>query len=138
MLTSQQLAINIQIMDIQGKIIFASEPRGGVSQRSSSNWKAQDFVIETHEQYPKKCCFTVFGEDRLNQFNIQVGEELTVSLDIDAHEYNGRWYNDIRAWRVQRDAPQSAPLPPAMPDAQPAAPIQPQAVDNNPQDDLPF
>lgn len=125
-------------MDIQGKIIFASEPRGGVSQRSSSNWKAQDFVIETHEQYPKKCCFTVFGEDRLNQFNIQVGEELTVSLDIDAHEYNGRWYNDIRAWRVQRGTPQTTPIPPATPDGQPIPPIQPQTIDNNSQDDLPF
>ena len=81
-------------MDIQGKIIFASEVRGGVSQRSSASWQAQDFVIETHEQYPKKCCFTVFGEDRLKQFNLQVGEEVTVSVDIDAHEYQGRWFND--------------------------------------------
>ncbi len=124
-------------MDIQGKIIFASEPRGGVSQRSSSNWKAQDFVIETHEQYPKKCCFTVFGEDRLNQFNIQVGEELTVSLDIDAHEYNGRWYNDIRAWRVQRGTPADNAVPP-VPGAQPVPPAPTMAADDNSQDDLPF
>ena len=126
-------------MDITGKIIFASEPRGGVSQRSSTNWKAQDFVIETHEQYPKKCNFSVFGEDRLKEFNINVGDELTVSLDIDAHEYNGRWYNDVRAWRVQRvDA--SAPAVPN------AAPIE--AGENNApaeiageqktEDDLPF
>ena len=98
-------------MDIQGKIIFASEVRGGVSQRSSASWQAQDFVIETHEQYPKKCCFTVFGEDRLKQFNLQVGEEVTVSVDIDAHEYQGRWFNDIRAWRVQRGvAPAGDPM----------------------------
>ncbi len=125
-------------MDIQGKIIYASEPRGGVSQRSSSNWKAQDFVIETHEQYPKKCCFTVFGEDRLNQFNIQVGEELTVSLDIDAHEYNGRWYNDIRAWRVQRGAAPVNDMVPPVPGAQPVPPAPAMAADDNSQDDLPF
>lgn len=94
-------------MEITGKIIAALEPRGGVSQRTGNSWKSQEFVIETHEQYPKHCVFRVFGEDRLNQFNIQVGQELTVSFDIDAHEYNGRWYNDISAWRVS--APTAAP-----------------------------
>ncbi len=89
-------------MEISGKIIWASEPRSGVSQRTGSAWKSQDFVIETHEQYPKRCVFGVFGEDRLKEFNIQVGDEMTVSFDIDAHEYNGRWFNNLRAWRVQK------------------------------------
>lgn len=88
---------------------MALEPRGGVSARTGSNWKSQDFVVETHEQYPRKCVFSVFGEDRLKEFNIQVGDEVTVSFDIDAHEYNGRWYNNIRAWRVVRVDPNSAP-----------------------------
>ena len=79
-------------MEITGKIIAALEPRGGVSQRTGNSWKTQEFVIETHEQYPRKCVFNVFGEDRLREFNIQVGEELTVSFDIDAREFNGRWY----------------------------------------------
>lgn len=93
-------------MEISGKIVVACPPRGGVSQRTGNSWKMQEFVIETQEQYPRKCMFSVFGEDRLKEFNIQVGEELTVSFDIDAREYNGRWYNDIRAWRVQRGAAQ--------------------------------
>ena len=87
-------------MDITGKIIFVSEPRSGVSKTSGSQWMTQDFVIETHDQYPRKCVFNVFGEDRLKQFNIQLNGEYTVSFDIDAHEYNGRWFNNIRAWRV--------------------------------------
>ena len=89
-------------MEISGKIIVATEPRTGTSARTGSKWVAQDFVIETHEQYPKRCVFGVFGEDRLREFNINVGDELTVSFDIDAHEYNGRWFNSLRAWRVQR------------------------------------
>lgn len=87
-------------MDITGKIIFTGIPREGVSKTSGNPWKTQDFVIETHDNYPRKCVFTVFGEDRLKQFNIENGGEYTVSFDIDAHEYNGRWFNDIRAWRV--------------------------------------
>lgn len=96
-------------MEITGKIIAALEPRGGVSQRTGNNWKMQEFVIETLEQYPRKCMFNVFGEDRLREMNIQVGEVLTVSFDIDAREYNGRWYNDIRAWRVVRNESTTSP-----------------------------
>lgn len=91
----------------------ALEPRGGVSKRTGNEWKMQEFVIETHDQYPRKCMFSVFGEDRLKEFHIAVGEELTVSFDIDAREYNGRWYNDIRAWRVQRGAAPEAGAAPA-------------------------
>lgn len=134
-------------MEISGKIIAATEPTGGISQRTGNSWKSQDFVIETHEQYPKRCCFRVFGEDRLREFNIQVGEELTVSFDIDAHEYQGRWFNDVRAWRVQRGvaapaegmpAPAAAPAvaAPAAAPAAPAAPAPDAAAGTT--DDLPF
>lgn len=127
-------------MEISGKIIVALEPRGGVSQRTGNSWKSQEFVIETHEQYPKHCVFRVFGEDRLRDFNIQVGEELTVSFDIDAHEYQGRWFNDVSAWRVQRGAapaaaaPQAAPATIPSPAVAPAAPAEEQGT----ADDLPF
>ena len=92
-------------MEIQGKVIAVLPEKSGVSARGE--WKAQSFVIETHEQYPKKLCFDVFGADRLAQFNIQSGEELLVSFDIDAHEYQGRWYNSIRAWNVTKVSQQA-------------------------------
>lgn len=131
-------------MEITGKIIVACEPRGGVSQRTGNNWKMQEFVLETMEQYPRKCMFNVFGEDKLREMNIQVGEVLTVSFDIDAREYNGRWYNDIRAWRVVRGATQTAPVAPATPvdlgsiPAPTEVPAAQPAGNNNPIDDLPF
>lgn len=126
-------------MDITGKIIAACEPRGGVSQRTGNSWKMQEFVLETMEQFPRKCMFSVFGEDRLREFNIQVGEVLTVSFDIDAREYNGRWYNDIRAWRVQRGvvAPAPAPAEPVASPA-PAAPTSPVSATDDSGSDLPF
>ncbi len=89
------------IMEITGKIIAVLPERGGIS-KTGNEWKTQEYVIETHEQYPKKVCFNVFGADKIAQFNIQTGNELTVSFDINAREYNGRWYNDIRAWKVER------------------------------------
>ena len=92
-------------MEIQGKVIAVLPERSGVSARGE--WKAQSFVIETHEQYPKKLCFDVFGADRLAQFNIQSGEVINVSFDIDAHEYQGRWFNSIRAWNVTKVSQQA-------------------------------
>ena len=86
-------------MDLQGKIIVALEPRSGVSARGE--WKSQDFVLETMDSFPRKMVFSVFGAERLQRFAIQVGQMVNVSFDIDAHEYNGRWFNNIRAFDVR-------------------------------------
>ena len=64
-------------MEFTGKIIAILQPRGGVSKASGNEWKAQEYVIEDHGQYPRKMCFDVFGADKIEQFNIQMGEELT-------------------------------------------------------------
>lgn len=90
-------------MELQGKIIAVLPERSGVSARGE--WKTQDYVLETHDAYPKKMVFNVFGADRISRFNIQAGQEVTVSFDIDAHEYQGRWFNSVRAWNVQRIDP---------------------------------
>ena len=86
-------------MEFTGKIIAILPPRGGVSKTSGNEWKSQEYVIENHDQYPRKMCFDVFGADKIEQFNIQMGEELTVSFDIDARQWNDRWFNSIRAWK---------------------------------------
>ena len=92
-------------MEIQGKVIAVLPERSGVSARGE--WKSQTYVIETQEQYPKKMAFDVFEADRLAQFNIHSGEEILVSFDIDAHEYQGRWFNSIRAWNVTKVSQQA-------------------------------
>ena len=92
-------------MEIQGKVIAVLPERSGVSARGE--WKSQTYVIETQEQYPKKMAFDVFGADRLAQFNIHSGEVINVSFDIDAHEYQGRYFNQIRAWNVVRQEQQA-------------------------------
>ena len=79
-------------MEFTGKIIAILQPRGGVS-KSGNEWKSQEYVIEDHGQYPRKMCFDVFGADKIEQFNIQMGEELTVSFDVDARQWQDRWFN---------------------------------------------
>lgn len=141
-------------MEITGKIIAVLEARGGTSARTGSPWKMQDYVLETiNEQYPRRICFNVFGEDKITSMNIQLNEILTVYFDINAREYQGRWFNDVRAWKVDRNinpAPQptpdgptpfTAPAQPAQPvqNVQPAQPTPPfENGGSNDGEDLPF
>lgn len=125
-------------MEFTGKIIAVLAPRGGVS-KNGNEWKVQEYVIEDHGQYPRKMCFDVFGAEKIEQFNIQMGEELTISFDVDAREYQGRWYNSIRAWKVDRVAAQPVAAAPAAAPAQPVAPAPaPDFAAGNAADDLPF
>ena len=145
-------------MELTGRIIDVLPAQSGVSARTGNSWMSQDYVIEVPGQYPRKCLFRIFGEDRIKQFNIQAGEEVTVQFDIDAHEYQGRWFNQINAFNVFRGAPAQSvpaattvgagappadsPFPPAQPAAEPQAaapfpPAQEQAPEES-TDDLPF
>ncbi len=109
--------------------------------------------METHEQYPKKMVFEVFGADRIARFGIQVGQEVNVAFDIDAREWNGRWFNSVRAFDVRQvvagDPTAMGAAPAAVPQAAtsapvvnnnvaPAAPAASAAVDNGDNGDLPF
>ena len=88
-------------MEIIGKAIAALPVKSGVSQRTGEQWQSREYVIETQEQYPKKMCFEVFGTEKLKEFNIRNNDLIKVHFDITAREYNGKWYNSIRAWKVE-------------------------------------
>lgn len=95
-------------MEITGKIIQAFDKVEGVS-KAGNAWKKKEYVLETHDQYPRKVFFNFFG-DRVDQYPLSVGDEVTVSFDIESREFNGRWYTDIRAWKAER-AGQGNPAP---------------------------
>lgn len=135
-------------MELTGRIIAVLPANSGVSNRTGNPWMSQEYVIEIPGQYPRKCVFRLFGEDRIKQFNIQQGEDITVQFDIDAHEYNGRWFNEIRAYNIVRGqvapvasapvgAPQASPFPPADGATAPFPPAQEPAGEGS-ADDLPF
>ena len=103
-------------MEIKGKIITVLPIKSGTS-KSGKEWRSQEYVIETEGQYPKHVCFEVFG-DKIGEFGIQLCDELNVSFDIDAHQWKDRWFNSIRAFRVnhisstqpQRQQPKEAEI----------------------------
>ena len=132
-------------MELIGKAIAALPVKSGVSKKTGEQWQSREYVIETNEQYPKKMCFEVFGTDKLKEFNIRNNELIKVNFDITAREYNGKWYNSIRAWKVEHVNPDSSVLgsTSAEPVAQapaPQTPATPVAAPTTKEidDDLPF
>ena len=114
-------------MEIVGKIIQVLPAQEGVSKSTGNPWKIQSYILETLEQYPRKVCFEIFGEDRIKNNPCEIDQIVTVSFDIESREFNGRWYTSIRAWRVQQgDTTANAAAQPEVPGA-PAAPQAPSA-----------
>ncbi len=123
-------------MEIKGKIIVALPEMSGTSQAGRA-WKKREYVLETQDTIPRKVHFDFFG-DRADQYPLSVGDDITLSFDIESREYNGRWFTSIRGWKAEKNnfQPQQpqygAPdpgFPPAPANDFPAA---------GPSDDLPF
>lgn len=108
-------------MEVSGKIIQVLPPQGGTS-KAGREWKKQEYVLETHDSFPRKVKFDFFG-DRVDQYPMAIGDEVTISFDIESREFNGRWYTDIRGWKAEKAMPgqTGAPVGPAPGFGQPAA-----------------
>ena len=89
-------------MKITGKIIDVLEELSGIAKKSGNKYKIARYILETSGQYPQKVFFEVFGNTNINSFDIKKGENVTILCDIDAHEYNGKWYNQISVLDVER------------------------------------
>lgn len=90
-----------------GKIIAAGQVQTGTSQ-NGTQWSSCEYVIEElNQQYPARAVIQVYGSDKLQQFNIQVGEIITAHIGLKAHQSkDGRWFNQLDCWKVQRPTAQ--------------------------------
>ena len=91
-------------MNIKGKIVQIVDEQSGESAKGP--WRKQEYILETDGQYPKQICFMVWN-DKIDEFAIRENESVDVSIDLESREYNGRWYTDVRAWKVAKDASNS-------------------------------
>ena len=85
-------------MQISAKLIQILPLQSGTGK--NGEWKKQDIIVETQEQYPKKICVSVWG-DKIPSQPMMLGENLLIDFDIESREYNGRWYTDVKAWKIQ-------------------------------------
>lgn len=99
---------------IEGEIIAILPETKGVS--AKGEWISQDFVLKTEENYPKNICFSVFGASKIKEANIRIGDVVSVGVNLESREFNGRWYTSIKAWSVKKKSEarqqQSTPTPP--------------------------
>ena len=86
-----------------GKIIAVGQVQMGTSQ-NGTQWSSCEYTIEElNEQYPARAVISVYGSDKLQQFNIQLGEIITANIGLKAHQSkDGRWFNQLDCWKVER------------------------------------
>ena len=79
----------------------------GTSQ-NGTQWSSCEYTIEElNEQYPARAVISVYGSDKLQQFNIQLGEIITANIGLKAHQSKeGRWFNQLDCWKVERPSAQ--------------------------------
>lgn len=116
-------------MELRAKLIQMLPLQTG--EGKNGQWKKQDIIVETEGQYPKKVCVSIWG-DKAEAGVLSLGNMLNISFDVESREFNGRWYTDVRAWKVEM-AGASAPMNAADQTAQPVF-----APSDENKDDLPF
>jgi len=100
----------INNMELKAKLVQLLPLQSG--EGKNGPWKKQDIILETDGQYPKKVCVSIWG-DKINVNQLQLGNQLTVSFDIESREFNGRWYTDVKAWKIET-AGSASPEPEAI------------------------
>lgn len=83
-------------MNLKGKVIQVLPEQIGTGK--NGEWKKQEIIIETEGQYPKKVCVSLWGDKVGTVLN---NASIDVQLDPESREYNGRWYTELRAWKVE-------------------------------------
>lgn len=122
-------------MQITAKLVQVLPLESGTGR--NGEWKKQNVIVETDGQYPKKICISIWG-DRINPDQLKEGNDLTIDFDVESREFNGRWYTDVKAWRVEVAGAQSTPS--SAPAAASSDISRPELPPEKPQeyDDLPF
>ena len=96
-------------LELEGRIVRKLGVQTGTSARGA--WSKQEFIFEYQEgNYPTQVCMNVWGEDKVRELDkYQVNDRVKVSFNLSSREFNGRWYTDVRAWRIEPAGAVQAP-----------------------------
>lgn len=86
-------------MELKGKVIQVMEIQTGMGKKGS--WSKQEFILEVPGKYPRKVCLSLWDEEKINRYDLEAGLEITASIELESREYNGRWYTEARAWKIE-------------------------------------
>lgn len=96
-------------MDFEGVVYRLMPVQRGTSARGE--WTKQEVVFEVPSEFSRKICVTFFGDRAADAATLREGDVVQVSVNVESREYNGRWYTDVRAWRIAKKQPEPAPAP---------------------------
>ena len=124
-------------MELEGRIARKLNVQTGTSARGA--WAKQEFIFEYQEgNYPSQVCMNVWGDDKVKELDkYQVGDKVKISFNLSSREYNGRWYTDVRAWRIEPAGQTPQDVPPVTQDDPYAASAGAYSAPLE-EDDLPF
>ena len=95
---------------LKGSVTRIMELQTGAS-KAGKEWKKQEFAIETNEQYPKTVAFTVFGDKISLMDGLKEGQEIEVFFNLESREYNGKFFHNINAWKIDVASGQAKQAP---------------------------
>lgn len=121
-------------MEFEGTVYRVLPVVKGTSQRGE--WVKQEIVFEMPGEFNRKICIGFWGDKAADASQLKEGDRVSVAINVESREYNGRWFTEARAWKMSRVAAQQ-PAAGAMPDMPPFDTAEP-AYESDPADDLPF
>jgi hypothetical protein len=123
-------------LEITGKLIAKLQQQSG--QGKNGTWIKQDFVLETQEQFPKKVCISLWGEKAKELDTFAIGETMKAGINVESREFNGKWYTDVKAWRIEKSSASKGNDAQPMPSDEALPPFLDPSNKFEPTDDLPF
>lgn len=70
-------------------------------EKDGKTWKRCTAVFETVEKFPKQVAVTYLNDNVEVIKKYRPGHLLKVSMDADSHEYEGKWFTELRAWKTK-------------------------------------
>lgn len=85
-------------MEFEGIVHKKLEPVSGTNARG--NWTKQEIIFELPGEFARKVCVSFWGDKADDAAGLNPGDKVMVSVNIESREYNGRWYTEVRAWKI--------------------------------------
>ena len=86
-------------MKLKGKFKTLLKKETGTG-KTGKQWEKQSFILDTGSEYNSEICIATFGENIEKLQNIKEGNEIEVSVNISSKEFNGKYYHNISAWKI--------------------------------------
>lgn len=119
-------------MEISGKITKMFDLK-----TFDSGFQLREFVVTTNEQYPQPLSMR-FVNERCNILeSFSEGDDVTAYCDIRGREYNGRYFVNLQAWKMEKLS-QEQPTDDLLADEIPTQSNDVLLEESQEEDDLPF